>query len=666
MSFTSRSEWAKGRPRGGDSTCTVVSPTRAHCPATGSTSGTPRSAAAARSCPSYGLSVSTWRNHTAPTSTPDSTAGSPAAWSACGWLSTTRSSAPMPRRRSHVATSSSSGPPSTRIRAPPPSTRTASPCPTSIAVTVSTVGADRATGTSRALATATTATATRATRDPRRASSHATPATTRTSRAGRTSDTTGRAGRRVAARTTCSGTSAQAMTTPPAPALTTPTTAPSITTVEATAAAGTATRFAGTEASGTAPKASRRTGATATCAPIVTPASWASPRGHRCSRRATSGATTSTPAVAVAESSRPIDPARAGSIATRTSTAAASAWVDWVATPRARATSTAPAMTPARSTDGSARVSSTNHANPTTSSTRWPRAPSRRATARASSPPRTIATLEPDTATRWVRPTPRMASSAPGESRRVSPVTSPTARPARSPSRPRRAAARTRPRTCSVLASSVPGGARTCTVPVGSTRATTCCRRNHSPNPSSSNGRAVARNATVVPSATGRPSSCSSTRSWVRAPSNEASRTTVHHRPCAASRGSVATIPTTSPAPPVRAIRSTGPPTSAARCRPASPPKATRTPSTAMPGRRRPRTTVPTPTTARTTPASRADDVAACSQPTRDPAMAAPHHVTTGVGRWAGTRTPTRPPGRPGPGTSSPRSRTRRGAGPPR
>lgn len=175
----------------------------------------------------------------------------------------------------------------------------------------------------------------------------------------------------------------------------------------------------------------------------------------------------------MAESSRPSDPAIAGSAATSTSTATDREWTAWVPTPRDAATSTAPAITAARSTAGSARVTTTNHATVSATSTRWPRAPTPASPDNSATPATTTATFEPETATRWVRPTSAMRSWAPADSRRVSPVTSPTARPARSPPSPRRAPDRTRSRTYSVEASRRPGGATTLGGATGSTRATT-------------------------------------------------------------------------------------------------------------------------------------------------------------------------------------------------
>ncbi len=77
MSLTSPSEPANGRPRGGDSTWTTSPPTRADCPASGSTTGTPRPAATRRRSCSNDVSASVARSQTAPTATVRSTAGSP-------------------------------------------------------------------------------------------------------------------------------------------------------------------------------------------------------------------------------------------------------------------------------------------------------------------------------------------------------------------------------------------------------------------------------------------------------------------------------------------------------------------------------------------------------------------------------------------------------------
>jgi hypothetical protein len=282
---------------------------------------------------------------------------------------------------------------------------------------------------------------------------------------------------RAAASTTRSAGSASRRTHDAAVTSTAATRVPTAPIIRASVAAGTATRLAGTDVSGTWPNVTSSTGAVATCAPIDTATSDATGRGRRRSRVATRGARTRIPAVADADRASPSDPASAGSTARSTRTATDSACTAWRPVPRASAISTAPAIVAARSTDGAARVSTTNHAMVSAARSRRPRAPTPRPRHTSQTPPATSATFVPDTATRCVRPTSRMRSCVARSSRRVSPITRPTARPARSPSRPCAAACRTRVRTCSVLARSRPGPARTSIAPIGSIDATTCWRR---------------------------------------------------------------------------------------------------------------------------------------------------------------------------------------------
>ena len=198
----------------------------------------------------------------------------------------------------------------------------------------------------------------------------------------------------------------------------------------ATAAAGTATRFAGIDANVTSPKVASSTGTTATCAPIVIAARSASRGGSRCGRWArTRGAATSTPAVAVAESTSPSDPANRGSRSTNSRTATASPWRASRGTPRIEAARSTRAIVPARCTLGSNRVTNANHGTTSATATHRPRAPTRASPSRPSTPPSTIATLLPDTAVRCVNPVACIASWSAAGNNRVSPVTNPTSRP---------------------------------------------------------------------------------------------------------------------------------------------------------------------------------------------------------------------------------------------
>jgi hypothetical protein len=137
------------------------------------------------------------------------------------------------------------------------------------------------------------------------------------------------------------------------------TTAPTKPSPAAAAPAGTASRFAGTDASPTSPKVLSSSGTTATCAPRVMASRSATRRGNQripVRRSRTCGATTSTPAVATADSSSPSDPASSGSIRTSSSTAPDNACRASRGTPRAKVSTTSSAIVPARSTLGSNRV----------------------------------------------------------------------------------------------------------------------------------------------------------------------------------------------------------------------------------------------------------------------------------------------------------------------
>ena len=180
---------------------------------------------------------------------------------------------------------------------------------------------------------------------------------------------------------------------------------------EATAADGTATRLAGTDDSGTAPWVASSTGATATCAPIVTAAASRSRPGTYRSRRLTSGAITRTPAVATADNTSPSDAARNGSSRIRRRTVAANDRTGSARTPRLAAIRTTAAITEARMTLGSKRVSTANHATAVAISRRRPRAPTPKMDATSTVPAATTATFEPLTATRCVRPVSRIACS---------------------------------------------------------------------------------------------------------------------------------------------------------------------------------------------------------------------------------------------------------------
>ena len=418
----------------GASTRTTRSPTTACCPATGAWTGTPRSTAAASAAAiGGGGGPARGRCHTARTSTVASTAGAPPVWSSSPWVSTSRSRSSGPCRRSQAA-ARPSRPVSTSTCAAALVSRKASPCPTSIAVRTNEPGG---VGAGTAVTTQHPTTSVAASRRPQRSSSHPIAATTPMRTAGSCHPTTGphHCSRRAAASTTPSAGRARTSATCASPGAGRTMTAAVVQSSEATAAAGTATRFAGSVDRPTSLPLLSRTGRTATWAPIVTasrsstrPARTTGSSGSRRSRMR--GATTRTPSVAAADSSRPSRRVSSGSSSTRTRTAPASAWRGATRRPRAPATSTSAAMALARSTEGSARVRTANSASTTTARRRRPRAPRPTAPPASHAPVTTSATLEPDTAVRWVSPVARMASSSGAGSRLVSPVTSPVARPA--------------------------------------------------------------------------------------------------------------------------------------------------------------------------------------------------------------------------------------------
>jgi hypothetical protein len=355
-------------------------------------------------------------------------------WSRCGWVTTTRSRLVRPCRRSHRAAASPS-PASTRIRAPGVSSRNASPCPTSIAVTLATLTGRRpSNGWTPVSTTASTVrvAAARARRVPRPPSTHAPAASSPATVAGRVSSTTPPTPAKplAAASTIRAGQPAAAKTHAPASSDTSETSAPANPSVAATAPAGTATRLAGTDDRPTSPKVVSSNGTTASCAPTVIDSSSASRRGkRRGSRCRTTGARTSTPAVAVADSSSPSDPASRGSTSTSSSTATATACRGSRTTPRIVVPSSSRAIVPARSTLGSKRVTKANQGTTLPTAAQRPHAGARRIEAAASTPPITIATWLPETAVRCVSPVARIASRSASGSSRVSPMTKPTSRP---------------------------------------------------------------------------------------------------------------------------------------------------------------------------------------------------------------------------------------------
>lgn len=433
--------------------------------------------------------------------------------------------------------------------------------------------------------------------------------------------------------------------------------------VDATAAAGTASTLAGIETKGTPSVASSSTGATATWAPTEVATSIANDGGSLTRRRATSGATTSNPAVAETDSNRPSDRARNGSTRMRSSVAPASAWIGSERNPRACADSTRPAITDARNTLGSSRVSKANQASTPKSSRRraGPRIPSARAS--TSAPASTIATLEPLTAVRWDSPVASIASWLASGSIETSPVTRPTASPAVSSPSADDASHRTRPRTHSVVASAQPGPLRTSTA-TGSMRTATCRVRIHASNGESPNGRADAVRSRVAPRSgeSPRPDQIARCRSPTSPTRSTRSRV---HQPLSVGRGSATTTPVSSVVPPLRASSTSGPVCNRSTCQAVSAATPTKTPAAATAvdtdargDRWRPLAMAAQPSSATASIAVSGTRSPGSHQPSHPPATAASAHPSSGVGTWL-----TRPPATTATGRSSPRFPRPHGAG---
>ncbi len=298
-------------------------------PVAGPRIGTPRDPAVDTSAARCGESAPTVRNQIAPTRTRRTTSAAPPTWSACGWVTTNRSSVRRPLLCSQSAARPSS-PASTSTRASGDSTRKASPWPTSMAVTTRLAGArpPTAAGASEAANRTSVASAVpRAARVRGGRTRAAQPASNAATVRGRASSAPPPRPAKVCATasTPRAGQPASAKTHVPASRWTAATTAATKPIDAASAATGTASRLAGTEASGTVPKVVSNSGTTAICAPSVTASRSATRPGIRRRRRRTRGATTRTPAVAVADSSSPSEPASRGSSSTNSTAAPASA-----------------------------------------------------------------------------------------------------------------------------------------------------------------------------------------------------------------------------------------------------------------------------------------------------------------------------------------------------
>ena len=187
-------------------------------------------------------------------------------------------------------------------------------------------------------------------------------------------------------------------------------------------AAGTARRLAGSEARGSGPKAASSTGATPSCAAIVTP-SGSVHHGGPGSAALTTGPSAMMASEAATDSWNPSDPTRSGSMTNSSVTATASTRNRAIGRPTVSVTAAMAAIAAALDTDGSKRVMSANSA--TTARTSASRGHRRRRRPTGAITASTKATFSPDTARRWVRPAPRKSSVSVAGWARSSPITRP-------------------------------------------------------------------------------------------------------------------------------------------------------------------------------------------------------------------------------------------------
>lgn len=150
-------------------------------------------------------------------------------------------------------------------------------------------------------------------------------------------------------------------------------------------AAGTANRFAGTDARGTPPKTATSRGDTPACAAKVTA------KGAGTRRAWSTGPMTAIPTQAPADSRNPTDPASMGSTSTRPVTARASTRSVDTGRPDVEARRVIPAMATARRTEGSQRVRIPNPKSRTAPAPKRDLSPSRRSSGDATT--RTKATF---------------------------------------------------------------------------------------------------------------------------------------------------------------------------------------------------------------------------------------------------------------------------------
>jgi len=174
------------------------------------------------------------------------------------------------------------------------------------------------------------------------------------------------------------------------------------------AAAGSAATLAGSAATGRPPGSITNNGATPTWAARVTPTTAARARG-RGNASASGSATTTMASDAATDNWKPKTPTRSGSATTSAVTHRARVRTPLAVRPRAHAVAATPAITVARSTDGSKRVITPKSPRTPIVSAHRPTGPHRRS--RGATTANTKATFSPETTSRWPSPAPRKSSA---------------------------------------------------------------------------------------------------------------------------------------------------------------------------------------------------------------------------------------------------------------
>lgn len=170
---------------------------------------------------------------------------------------------------------------------------------------------------------------------------------------------------------------------------------------------GTASRFAGSDPSGTDPNVATSRGATASSAAAVTASGAVNERGPG-STRASRWAPRTMPPEPATDSWKPSDVTSNGSTSNAPAVPSARVRSVDVGRPRTVPVAATAAIAVARTTDGSQRVSSANPAS--TASVAAQRTPNRSRVSTGAATTSTNATFCPDTARMWVRPAARNAS----------------------------------------------------------------------------------------------------------------------------------------------------------------------------------------------------------------------------------------------------------------